>query len=302
LAFYKYTSAEQFRVVEGAWPFVIAADTMVCSTLSVTMPESDAEQELPLQYKGWALPSPPSVDSNDRCPPPVGSGLQYPEFGSWKRDLDMLFKAPKPPKNTTTYIEWKTSSKKRKKKKKAEGDETSCQSTIIASEDGAMYVRRARSSSSRSSSSAACKENTPSSFRPAFSHSRYSKQQQLRALTSYYKEKMKTESRQDDSLDQLVAIKMELSDLKEWAKKKRDKSKTKRVHFAHPLILSLNYRPKTLPEEIDALYFREDELLDWEEDRETTPFERFEVSITEDEGQVAISSDCRSCSSHDSHM
>jgi hypothetical protein len=100
-------------------------------------------------------------------------------------------------------------------------------------------------------------------------------------------------------MDDLVAVKMELSDLKEWANRKRDKTKKKRVQFAYPLISSTKYRPRTKPEEIDDLFFSEDDLLDWEEDREKTPPDRFEVIINEDEEHVIASSDCRSISSHD---
>jgi hypothetical protein len=267
-------------------------------------PESP-ELRPPSMYKGWLLPNPPSLDGNDGDLDPPG--FQYPV---WKRDLDNLMVAPKPIKAATTDIEWKTSPKKRKKKKRNDGDEASCQSTIVT-EDGTMYIRSrssaSRSSSrssakekSRSSSRSSAKENAPPTFRPSFSHSRYSKQQKFGALASYYKEKMKAASpAQEDSVDELVAIKMELCNLKEWAKKKRDKSKSRRVQFAHPLVSSLNYREKTAPEDIDTLFFREDELLDWEEDRETTPTERFEVTIADDEERVNISSECRSCSSTD---
>mmetsp|Transcript_70682 Transcript_70682/g.106939 ORF Transcript_70682/g.106939 Transcript_70682/m.106939 type:complete len:111 (+) Transcript_70682:2-334(+) len=109
---------------------------------------------------------------------------------------------------------------------------------------------------------------------------------------------MKVESRQDDNLDDLVAVKMELSELKEWAKKKKDKLKLKRVRFAQPLITEINYRPRTAPEEIDELFFRDDDLLDWEEDRETTSSERFEVTILGDAIDV-IASDCTSLTDHE---
>ena len=84
-------------------------------------------------------------------------------------------------------------------------------------------------------------------------------------------------------MSDLAAIKQDLAELKRWATSKNTKSKGKKVQFAHPLISQLKYRPKTRPEEIDALFFREDELLDWEEDRATTSPEFVELVITEDD-------------------
>ena len=137
---------------------------------------------------------------------------------------------------------------------------------------------------------------------PTSSQSKHPKQQRFGALASYYKEKMKAAAPdQNDSRDELIAIKMELSDLKEWAKKKKHRPRKRRVQFSRPLVSSLHYRPKTAPEDIELLYFQEDELQDWEDDRETTPSERFEVTITDDVERVNISADCRSHASYDSH-
>jgi hypothetical protein len=89
--------------------------------------------------------------------------------------------------------------------------------------------------------------------------------------------------RESESVVALAEIKQELADLKKWAKEKKAKGKKKRVQFAHPLISSLKYRPKTRPEDIGDLFFGEDELLNWEEDRETTSPEQVECMIPEDE-------------------
>lgn len=251
------------------------------------------EPQPPMMYKGWLLPSPPSLIENDGDDPPGYSNLAS----------DFL-RAPKPSKLGTQYVEWKTGPKNRKKKKKkriTETDDASCKSTTstVVTEYGTMYVRRSRSSSSHS----VAKENGPPKFRPCFSQSRYSKHQKFGALASYYMKKLKEADpgNKDDSHDELVAIKMNLSNLKEWAKKKRDPPTKKQVQFAFPLVSKVNYREKTLPEDIDLLYFHEDELSEWEEDRETTSSERFEVTIVDDEERVDISVDCRSYVSNDSH-
>jgi hypothetical protein len=69
---------------------------------------------------------------------------------------------------------------------------------------------------------------------------------------------------------------------------KLDSKKKKAVSFSHPLVTSLVYRPMTRPEEIDALFFHEDDLLDWEDDRISTSPENFEVSLMGSEGYVSI--------------
>eukprot|EP00934_Nitzschia_sp_Nitz4_P003755 Nitzschia sp. Nitz4//scaffold6_size259037//75388//75678//NITZ4_001059-RA/size259037-processed-gene-0.190-mRNA-1//1//CDS//3329556848//3745//frame0 len=75
----------------------------------------------------------------------------------------------------------------------------------------------------------------------------------------------------------------------------------KMVKFAFPLVETLNYRPKTLPEEVDQLFFQEEELWDWEEDRENTLQERFELIFRDDDSDE-VSVDCQSCSSTESYM
>lgn len=64
-------------------------------------------------------------------------------------------------------------------------------------------------------------------------------------------------------------------------KKEHAKKAIKRVRFAKPLITDTKYRPKTRREDVDDLYFQEEELLDWENDEETTLHDRFEVVVTE---------------------
>ena len=43
----------------------------------------------------------------------------------------------------------------------------------------------------------------------------------------------------------------------------------------------IQYRPKTPKDQIDRLYYQEDELYDWEHDEYTTPADRFEVVLSE---------------------
>jgi len=59
------------------------------------------------------------------------------------------------------------------------------------------------------------------------------------------------------------------------------RKKKKHVCFTEPLITDTIYRPKTPRKDVDALYFQEEELLDWENDEETTLRDRFEVVVTE---------------------
>lgn len=63
-------------------------------------------------------------------------------------------------------------------------------------------------------------------------------------------------------------------------KSKTAKEKKKKVRFNKPLITDTVYRPKTPREEIDTLYFQEEELIDWEIDEETTAPDRFEVVVS----------------------
>jgi hypothetical protein len=61
----------------------------------------------------------------------------------------------------------------------------------------------------------------------------------------------------------------------------KSKKKQKRVRFSKPLITDTKYRPMTRREDVDALFFQEEELLDWENDEVTTLQDRFEVVVTE---------------------
>eukprot|EP00529_Nitzschia_sp_RCC80_P023163 CAMPEP_0113489458 /NCGR_PEP_ID=MMETSP0014_2-20120614/26539_1 /TAXON_ID=2857 /ORGANISM="Nitzschia sp." /LENGTH=472 /DNA_ID=CAMNT_0000383195 /DNA_START=11 /DNA_END=1429 /DNA_ORIENTATION=+ /assembly_acc=CAM_ASM_000159 len=95
--------------------------------------------------------------------------------------------------------------------------------------------------------------------------------------------------------EDLEAIKIELGRVKALIKepfsrkcessngkhKVRRKKKTKKsVKFSSNLITSTYYRPKTLPEEIENLYWDEDELDRWEEDRVNTSPDRIEVTLS----------------------
>lgn len=61
---------------------------------------------------------------------------------------------------------------------------------------------------------------------------------------------------------------------------KTDKPQKKnRVRFARPLITDTIYRPKTPREDVDALYFQEEELEEWEHDEVTTVRDRFEITV-----------------------
>jgi hypothetical protein len=48
------------------------------------------------------------------------------------------------------------------------------------------------------------------------------------------------------------------------------------VHFAHPVVTMVRYRPKTTQKDITKLYFFRDEVDGLERDRETTPADAFE--------------------------
>ena len=68
----------------------------------------------------------------------------------------------------------------------------------------------------------------------------------------------------------------------------KDKGKTtekKRVRFREGFVTDTFYRPWTPEEDIDDLYFQEEELLIWEEDEATTLQDRFEVVVTEFGGE-----------------
>ena len=260
-------------------------------------------------------------------------GCKQPELFLWKRDLDIFFGNYQPSKNTKTYVEWKKNASKRRKKKKRHGNEGHALRDSVSQDEGTGTLELPyKSSSAKRVTSGkydaisgpeihSRKENAPppsssqdqedeqqqqpqqqqQQFKPTFSRSRYSNLQKFRTLAAYYRQKekliaqvvTKNHHRDSESVGDLANIKKELADLKRWATTKNEKTKTKKVQFAHPLISQLKYRPKTRPEEIDELYFREEELLDWEEDRETTSPEFVELVITDDdvEPEVNISED-----------
>ena len=162
------------------------------------------------------------------------------------------------------------------------------------------------------------KENTAPSqqqFKPSFSRSRYSNLQKFRTLSAYYRQKEQLNRHRgskgdDDPSDGHgsgrngcegsavdgredrggpASAERELENTKGWATAKRNgRRKGKRVQFAHPLITQLKYRPKTRPDEIDRLYFREEEIQEWEEDRETTSPEFVELVITGDDVEEPV--------------
>ena len=53
--------------------------------------------------------------------------------------------------------------------------------------------------------------------------------------------------------------------------------KATRVHFTEPLVTRVTYRPYTDPEDIEKLYFVEEELNELEWDRQTVADDQFEV-------------------------
>mmetsp|Transcript_6878 Transcript_6878/g.16768 ORF Transcript_6878/g.16768 Transcript_6878/m.16768 type:complete len:448 (+) Transcript_6878:3-1346(+) len=57
--------------------------------------------------------------------------------------------------------------------------------------------------------------------------------------------------------------------------------KKKRVRFCKGLVTDTFYRPWTREEDIDELFFQEEELMIWEKDEETTSRDRFEVVLTD---------------------
>lgn len=91
----------------------------------------------------------------------------------------------------------------------------------------------------------------------------------------------------------LAPIRKELGNVKVWIKEplspkpgrtaksdQKEQRRKKSVKFSSDLILSTHYRPKTQPEEIENLYWDEDELYRWEEDRVTTSPDRIEVTLS----------------------
>ena len=95
--------------------------------------------------------------------------------------------------------------------------------------------------------------------------------------------------------EDLEAIKVELGKVKALIKEplsqkhessngkykvKRNGKTKKSVKFSSNLITNTYYRPKTLPEEIENLYWDEDELDRWEEDRVNTSPDRIEVTLS----------------------
>ena len=66
--------------------------------------------------------------------------------------------------------------------------------------------------------------------------------------------------------------------------------KQKSVTFSNPLVSSMQYRPKTRPEDVHLLFFDEAELELLEEDRESTPRDQFEMIAQElSENRLRIS-------------
>lgn len=299
-----------------------------------TMVGGDQKWAVALKHNGWIEPNPLTCDEHAHATEETLD--EFPIFDAWKLGLESGTTGSH--KTSKVCIEWKTSSssasssssssiRRRKKKKHVQCEEVDDEDETEQIPQPPFPYNTARttmpwtaslSSSSRSTDdnddvdmndvsgdmveSRVSKERSSDSFRPAFSKARYKKQQAFHAMASGSKSmSTKLESRQDDSLEEsLNLLKKELSDLKKSTESKRCRRK-KSVQFSHPLIESLNYRPKTLPEEMDRLYFQEDELLDWEEDRERTSNERFEV-VLKDDDQENLSIDCRSCSSTESHL
>ena len=256
--------------------------------------ESDETEDSGAKIKEYQSNSRLLKNGNDSAIQPEATG-RTPHLLPWKVEVDDYFHEPiqKSRKNATTYVEWKTNPTRRRKKS----------SNIKLSDDSVNRARYPpRDTREDESTALSKKENNHPPFKHKFSHSRYSNLQKFREmsqhyrtkenlrsqaenLSTYYRQKEKAVNRlsstEAESLDDLASIKKELADLRQWAKAKKEKSMTKRVQFSYPLITSMKYRPKTKPEDIDALYFREDELQNWEEDRETTSPEQVECMISE---------------------
>jgi hypothetical protein len=252
-------------------------------------PSSGLKRRVVSSHRTTVLPPLRLSDSIEEAT--ADAGCRSPALFYWKRDFDQFFGAAKPSKNTTTYVEWKKAPKKRKKKKNGDGSFTETPSLHHSHDELPLVSSKIRSKGDHKHdpNHQSRNENSPPSahFKPSFSHSRYSNLQKFRSLSHHDKQKMSdspSRSNKKGTLSDLAAIKQDLADLKQWATSKKTKSKGKKVQFAHPLISQLKYRPKTRPEEIDVLFFREDELLDWEEDRVTTSPEFVELVITDDDG------------------
>lgn len=233
-------------------------------------------------YRDKLLPQPPSLDSDEDID--LGEGCRPPQF--------LPSDEAKHVRPQRQYVELKKHTPQCPKKELLGSTEAHSNSSLSSDKHDGPSKRSARhAGSSQPLTSLSRKENSPPQYPPNVSDHRYSNLQKFKVLSSYYREKMKAVGQIEDSesVDDVVAIKKELKDLRQWAKRKKGKGKKKRVHFAHPLISSLKYRPKTRPEEIGDLYFGEDELLNWEEDRETTSPEQVECMITEDlEGPLQL--------------
>jgi len=63
--------------------------------------------------------------------------------------------------------------------------------------------------------------------------------------------------------------------------RKQHNNRKKCVQFTDPVITDIRFRPKTPREEVNALFFQEEELLDWEYDEETTVPDRYEIVLGE---------------------
>mmetsp|Transcript_9100 Transcript_9100/g.22119 ORF Transcript_9100/g.22119 Transcript_9100/m.22119 type:complete len:507 (+) Transcript_9100:382-1902(+) len=81
------------------------------------------------------------------------------------------------------------------------------------------------------------------------------------------------------TIDSMEAVKK--SKTKRQTKMKLKMKMKKNVRFTYPEITDTIYRPKTPREDINTLFFQEDELLEWEYDEATTLRDRFEVIVTE---------------------
>ena len=66
-------------------------------------------------------------------------------------------------------------------------------------------------------------------------------------------------------------------------------AQTKSVRFSEKLVTSVQYRPKTLPHEIEDLYFSQEELIELERDRQERVYEeQFEIVAGDNKNEVAV--------------
>jgi len=87
--------------------------------------------------------------------------------------------------------------------------------------------------------------------------------------------------------DHHLHLRQELISLKHQLRELR-KNKVRSVQFADPLVVAVRYRPYTDPFDIPLLYFQEDELDLFEEDRHTVSGDIVECAFVETVRAVSV--------------